>query len=104
MATLSSGSPRRKVTPWRNDCGTDQVTGDPCSTWNACGVVSCVYSRAGWCPGYIACHKKDTPTDPCDNDIDVTGSLLPGGSYAMDYTVTPKNGSWPVSVVVYWYE
>ena len=63
-------------------------------------MTSCTFPRAGWCPGYIACHHNA----PCDNDIDVTGSLIPGGSYDIDYTITPKNGSWPVSVVVYWYE
>ena len=26
------------------------------------------------------------------------------GTYDVDYNVTPRNGSWPVSVVVYWYE
>jgi len=94
---LANGEPVWTVTPWRNDCS---PSGNHCATWNACGVVSCTYPRAGWCPGYIACHHNA----PCDNDIDVTGSLLPGGTYDMDYTITPKNGSWPVSVVVYWYE
>ncbi len=94
---LANSAPIWTVVPWRNDCS---PSGTPCSGWNACGVTSCTFPRAGWCPGYIACHHNA----PCDNDIDVTGSLLPGGSYDLDYTITPQNGLWPVSVVVYWYE
>jgi hypothetical protein len=57
-------------------------------------------SRAGWCPGYVACHGND----PCDQDIDVTADLPPGANYDVGYDVTPRNGSWPVSLVLYWYE
>ena len=28
----------------------------------------------------------------------------PGGTYDVDYDVQPQNGSWPVSLVLYWYE
>ena len=52
------------------------------------------------CPGYIACHQNP----PCDQDIDVTTELPPVGTYELDYNVTPQNGSWPTSVVLYWYE
>ncbi len=94
---LANGQPIWSVVPWRTDCS---PSGNHCSNWNACGTTSCTFPRAGWCPGYVACHHNA----PCDNDVDVTGSLLPGGSYDLDYTVTPQNGFWPVSVVVYWYE
>ena len=59
-----------------------------------------MFSRAGWCPGYIACHHDA----PCDNDLDLTPHLLPGGTYDIDYNVFPLNGSWSVSLVAYWYE
>ena len=72
----------------------------PCNQWNACGYPSCTYSRSGWCPGYVACHHND----PCDNDLDFTADLPGGSSYLIDYNVTPKNGSWPISLVLYWYE
>lgn len=94
---LANGNPIWSVVPWRNDCS---PSGNHCATWNACGVTSCTFPRAGWCPGYIACHHNE----PCDNDIDLNGLLPPGGTYDIDYTVTPQNGSWPVSVVIYWYE
>ena len=82
--------------PFRTDCS----PGPPCSTWNACGFPSCTFSRAGWCPGYIACHHNA----PCDNDLDLTADLPAGGTYDIDYNVTPVNGSWPVSLVMFWYE
>ncbi len=94
---LLNGSPIWQVVPFRTDCS---PSGTPCSQWNACGFPSCTFPRAGWCPGYIACHKNP----PCDNDVDLTSLIAPGGTYDFDYTVTPKNGSWPVSVVLYWYE
>jgi len=93
---LVDGSPRWRETPWRSDCS----PGPSCSTWNACGYPSCTYSRAGWCPGYIACHHDA----PCDNDLEFTPYLPPGGTYDIDYNVRPVNGSWTVSLVVYWYE
>ncbi len=92
----AGGVPFWEVVPWRTDCN----AAPGCSTWNACGFPSCTFPRAGWCPGYIACHQNP----PCDQDIDVTGDLLPGGVYDLDYIVTPQNGSWSVSVVLYWYE
>jgi hypothetical protein len=92
----SDGTPVWEFEPYRTDC-----TGSPtCATWNACGYPSCTYSRAGWCPGYMACHHNA----PCDNDLDMTTAFSPGGTYDVDYDVTPMNGSWPVSLVLYWYE
>jgi hypothetical protein len=92
----SDGTPVWEYVPYRTDC-----SGNPtCATWNACGYPSCTYSRAGWCPGYIACHHNA----PCDNDLDMTTAFPPGGTYDVDYDVQPKNGSWPVSLVLYWYE
>ena len=90
------GAPIWQVIPFRTDCS----PGPSCATWNACGYPSCTYPRAGWCPGYIACHHNA----PCDNDIDLTSQITPGGTYDFDYDITPRNGSWPVSVVLYWYE
>lgn len=34
----------------------------------------------------------------------MTSEIPPGGSYDVDYGITPQNGSWPVSLVLYWYE
>jgi hypothetical protein len=93
---IVDGDVKWEVEPWRDDCS----PGPACSTWNACGYPSCTYPRAGWCPGYIACHTDD----PCDNDLDFTADLPPGSTYDIDYNVTPRNGSWPVSLVMYWYE
>jgi len=93
---ISDGHPLWEVIPFRTDCS----TGPACSTWNACGFPSCTFPRAGWCPGYIACHQNP----PCDQDIDLTTQLPPGVTYQLDYNVTPQNGSWPTSVVLYWYE
>ena len=50
--------------------------------------------------GYIACHHND----PCDQDLDMTVNFPAGGTYDVDYTIEPQNGSWPVSMVMYWYE
>ncbi len=83
--------------PWRTDCSPASLF--DCQNWNACGWPSCTFSRAGWCPGYIACHENA----PCDNDLDMTSILAPGASYNVDYNVTPLNGSWSVSLVAYWY-
>jgi hypothetical protein len=94
---LSEGAPIYTVTPWRTDCS----PGGPqdCRDWNACGWPSCTYSRAGWCPGYLAC----TTTGACDQDIDLTSQLPPGGTYDIDYDVLVQRGSWAVSLVLYWY-
>jgi len=92
----ANGIPVWSVTPWRTDCNASPG----CSSWNACGFPSCTYPRAGWCPGYVACYKNP----PCDNDIDLTPDLPPGGTYDMDYVVPVMNGSFSVSAVIYWYE
>jgi len=94
---LVDGNPVWSEIPWRGDCAFEG--GQFClDGWNSCGT--CLYSRAGWCPGYIACHHDA----PCDNDLDMTPYLLPGGTYDIDYNVFPLNGSWSVSLVAYWYE
>jgi hypothetical protein len=93
---LRDGTPIWQFTPWRTDCS----PGPQCNTWNACGFPSCTFPRAGWCPGYIACHHNA----PCDQDLEMTPSLIPGGSYQLGFDVVPQNGSWPVSLVLYWYE
>ncbi|MDH3285084.1 MAG: peptide-N-glycosidase F-related protein, partial [Acidobacteriota bacterium] len=85
------------VEPWRSDCS---PVGNNCSNWNACGFPSCTFSRAGWCPGYIACHGND----PCDQDIDLTHKLQPGGSHGVTWEIPINNGSWSKSLAVYWYE
>ncbi len=97
---LKSGAPVYQVTPWVT-CSTG------CSAWNACGFPSCAFSRAGWCPGYIACTNGASP--PCDQDIDVTSSFPAGGTYSVGYDVVLNNGqptttgSWPIGLVAYWY-
>ena len=93
---LADGSPIWSAIPWRDDCSPG-ITG--CTEWNSCGFPSCTYSRAGWCPGYVACHHNA----PCDQDLDMTLELPPGGTYDIDYNVTPLNGSWSVALVAYWY-
>jgi hypothetical protein len=94
---IVDGSPVWSEIPWRDDCDFEQ--GQLClDGWNSCGT--CFWPRAGWCPGYIACHHNA----PCDNDLDMTPFLAPGGTYNVDYNVTPLNGSWSVSLVAYWYE
>jgi hypothetical protein len=93
---LRNGSPIFSFTPFRTDCS---PPGTPCFNWNSCGFPSCTFSRAGWCPGYIACHRNP----PCDQDIGFTGALAPGGTYNISYDVLVQRGSWPVSLVVYWY-
>ncbi len=97
---LVDGNPVWTEIPWRDDCFVENGTGQTCNQWNSCGFPSCAGSRAGWCPGYIACHHDA----PCDNDLDMTPFLAPGGTYDVDYNVTPRNGSWSVSLVAYWYE
>jgi hypothetical protein len=93
---LVGGTPIWEVVPWRSDCNASPG----CINWNSCETSTCYLSRAGWCPGYVACHGND----PCDQDIDVTADLPPGANYDVGYDVTPRNGSWPVSLVLYWYE
>ena len=90
-----NGAPIWDVVPFRTDCNSGG-----CQNWNACGFPSCTFPRAGWCPGYIACHHNA----PCDNDIDLTGQIPPGGTYDFDYVIVDPNGSWNVSVALYWYE
>ena len=34
----------------------------------------------------------------------MTFDIPPGGTYDFDYGITPQNGSWPISLVLYWYE
>jgi hypothetical protein len=88
--------------PWV-DCCVAQFPGDPfcqgCRSWNACGFPSCTFDRAGWCPGYIGCHKNA----PCDQDLDLTSQFPPGGTYNIDYKVLVQRGSWLVSLALYWY-
>ncbi len=93
---LADGSPIWSAVPWRDDCSPG-LTG--CTEWNSCGFPSCTFSRAGWCPGYVACHHDA----PCDQDLDMTLDLAPGGTYDVGYNVTPLNGSWSVALVAYWY-
>ncbi len=93
---MVNGVPAWEHVPWRDDCS---PSGNPCPNWNSCGTTSCTFSRAGWCPGYVACHHDA----PCDQDLDMTLELPPGGTYSVDYNVTPLNGSWNVSLVAYWY-
>ena len=63
------GAAAWRVTPWRDDCSPLSAT--DCQNWNACGWPSCTFSRAGWCPGYIACHSSGLCCEPaeifCDN-------------------------------------
>lgn len=94
---IVDGSPVWEDIPWRTDCSPGLFG---CTEWNACGFPSCTYSRAGWCPGYISCHDNA----PCDQDLDMTSHFPPGGTYDVDYNITPLNGSWSVSLVAYWYE
>jgi hypothetical protein len=83
------------VTPW-NECP------DDCRPWNACGFPSCTYPRSGWCPGFITCHTDD----PCDQDLDLTSALAPGGTYDIKYWIDDigNGGSWSYSLILYWYE
>lgn len=84
-------------TPWRSDCSPGSLLA--CQNWNACGWPSCTYSRAGWCPGYIACDHDP----PCDQDHDLTTSLTPGATHNFTWEIPIVNGSWWKSLVVYWY-
>lgn len=93
---LKNGAPIWSVIPFRTDCSPG---GTACQSWNACGFPSCVFSRAGWCPGYIACHANA----PCDQDIDLTSQLPAGSTSDLSYDVLVQRGSWTVSLVLYWY-
>ncbi len=93
---LRNGTQVWQIIPYRIDCST---TANPCFNWNACGYPSCTFPRAGWCPGFIACHR----TAPCSNDFSVTTQFPPGGTYNVDYEVLVQRGYWLVSVVFYWY-
>jgi hypothetical protein len=88
---LRNGMTAWTATPW-NNCSSG------CASWNACGYPSCTYPRAGWCPGYIACHTSA----PCDQDLDLT-TRFPPGTYNVDYDVITNRGYWSVSLVAYWY-
>jgi hypothetical protein len=92
---LVDGSPVFQTVPW-NDCFSKGF----CPDWNACGTLSCFFDRAGWCPGFVTCHEDD----PCDQDLDATSWLPPGGTYGVTYDLPVRNGSWSKSVTVYWYE
>lgn len=94
---LRNGTPIFTTVPFRTDCSPGSIV--DCQNWNACGWPSCTFSRAGWCPGYIACHQTGT----CDQDLDMTSSLSAGGTYNIDYDVQVMRGSWAVSLVLYWY-
>lgn len=94
---LRNGTPIWTQVPFRTDCSPAGVF--DCQNWNACGWPSCTFSRAGWCPGYIACHQNP----PCDQDLNMTSQLAAGGTYNIDYDVLVQRGSWSVSLVMYWY-
>lgn len=94
---LKNGAPIYTVVPFRTDCSPGSVFA--CQSWNACGWPSCTFSRAGWCPGYIACPTAGA----CDQDLDFTASLPAGGTYDVGYDVLVQRGSWAVSLVLYWY-
>jgi len=90
---------------WRTDCNPQPET---CRAWNACGYPSCTFPRAGWCPGYIACHDN---ADQCDQDIDVTDFFPAGETHDVLYEIQeigmPGSGNlpnWNYSLVLYWYE
>ncbi len=90
-------------TPWRDCCyprGTEPLCLG-CTDWNACGWPSCTYDRSGWCPGEIACHKNID--QGCDQDLDLTLALVPGGTYDVEYQIVGINGTWSRSFVAYWY-
>ena len=85
------------VVPWRSDCTPGSIFA--CQDWNACGWPSCTYSRAGWCPGYIACHTNP----PCDQDVELTPFLTPGATHDVTWLVDYNAGSWAKTMTVYWY-
>ena len=99
------GEVKREVFPWRTDCSPlgEGICGEgTCDEWNACGCPSCTYNRAGWCPGFLACHENE----PCDQDFDATSWFVPGATHSIGVRVpdiTP-GAYWANSVAVYWYE
>lgn len=93
---LKNGTAIWSRIPW-NSCGFP--LNFDCQNWNACGFPSCMYDRAGWCPGNVACFKDA----PCDQDFDFTAKLPPGGTYDLSYDVLVMRGNWSVSLVLYWY-
>lgn len=97
---LVDGVPVFEDVVWRDDCS----PGPTCDTWNACGFPSCTFARAGWCPGYIACHDPDAPGNPCDQDLDATAWLPPGETHDVLLQIDNVEGYWSKSLVVYWYE
>ncbi len=94
---LKNGSPIWTGVPFRTDCSPGGIF--DCQSWNACGWPSCTFSRAGWCPGYISCQTSGA----CDQDMDLTSQLPPGGTYDIGYDVLVQRGSWAVSLALYWY-
>lgn len=95
---LRDGSPVYTVVPFRTDCSPGSILA--CQGWNACGWPSCTFSRAGWCPGYLACTSN---APGCDQDIDLTASFPAGSTSNVSYDVLVQRGSWSVSLVLYWY-
>ena len=92
-----------EAVPWRDCCyprGTEPLCLG-CQNWNACGWPSCTYDRSGWCPGEIACHYD--LDDGCDQDLDLSLSLIPGGTHDVQYEILGINGTWSRSLMVYWY-
>ena len=96
---LKNGAPIWQAVPWRTDCSPGSVVA--CQGWNACGWPSCTFSRAGWCPGYIACHSN--AGGGCNQDIDLTSQFTPGQSADVGYDVEVMRGGWQVSMALYWY-
>ena len=91
---------------WRTDCTAFFPgvcpQGGTCTDWNACGCPSCAFSRAGWCPGSIACHHNE----PCDQDVDITSFFPTAGTYDLRFEVRnmTAGAAWANSVAVYWYD
>lgn len=94
---LRGATPIWQQVAFRTDCSPAGIL--DCQNWNACGWPSCTFSRAAWCPGYIACHQNA----PCDQDLDMSTQLTPGGTYDLSYDVLVQRGSWQISLVAYWY-
>jgi hypothetical protein len=96
---------RQKIFPWRTDCsplGEFQCGSGTCQEWNACGCPSCTYNRAGWCPGFIACHHDE----PCDQDLDASYWFTLGATHDVLVQVPQmtSGATWANSLAVYWYE
>lgn len=100
---LVDGNVEFSTVPWRDCCWPrGSLFCEGCRDWNSCGYPSCTFERAGWCPGELACHYN--LDEGCDQDLDMTASFPPGDVYDVDYNVPILNGSWSVSLVLYWYE